>query len=142
MYLLEKRFFIKYFVNTLNVFREQGEVEEMWIKLTSLEIFAITLNNCQIGRFIHCISLFRTHLISLICGRLKQFKSSENRQAVAQRCSVKKVFLEISQNSQENTFFRVSLRPTILLKKRLSHICFRVSFENIPRTPFLTEHLR
>ena len=25
-------------------------------------------------------------------------------EAVAQRCSVKKVFLEISQNSQENTF--------------------------------------
>ena len=28
--------------------------------------------------------------------------------AVAQRCSVKKVFLEISQNSQENTCARVS----------------------------------
>ena len=28
--------------------------------------------------------------------------------AVAQRCSVKKVFLEISQNSQENTSARVS----------------------------------
>ena len=26
-------------------------------------------------------------------------------ETVAQRCSVKKVFLEISQNSQENTFF-------------------------------------
>ena len=29
-------------------------------------------------------------------------------EAVAQRCSVKKVFLEISQNSQENTCGRVS----------------------------------
>ena len=29
-------------------------------------------------------------------------------EAVTQRCSVKKVFLEISQNSQENTFSRVS----------------------------------
>ena len=29
-------------------------------------------------------------------------------EAVTQRCSVKKVFLEISQNSQENTFARVS----------------------------------
>ena len=28
-------------------------------------------------------------------------------EAVAQRCSVKKVFLEISQNSQENTCARV-----------------------------------
>ena len=33
------------------------------------------------------------------------FKYTE---AVAQRCSVKKVFLEISQNSQENTCARVS----------------------------------
>ena len=29
-------------------------------------------------------------------------------EAVVQRCSVKKVFLEISQNSQENTCARVS----------------------------------
>ena len=29
-------------------------------------------------------------------------------EAVAQRCSVKKVFLEISQNSQENTCARIS----------------------------------
>ena len=29
-------------------------------------------------------------------------------EAVAQKCSVKKVFLEISQNSQENTYTRVS----------------------------------
>ena len=30
-------------------------------------------------------------------------------EAVAQRCSVKEMFLEISQNSQENTCARVSL---------------------------------
>ena len=30
-------------------------------------------------------------------------------EAVAQTCFVKKVFLEISQNSQENTFARVSI---------------------------------
>ena len=34
--------------------------------------------------------------------RLKR-KLINNLEAVAQRCSVKKVFLEISQNSQENT---------------------------------------
>ena len=31
-----------------------------------------------------------------------------NQEAVAQRCSVKKVFLEASENSQENTCARVS----------------------------------
>ena len=46
-------------------------------------------------------------------------------EAVFRRCSVKKVFLEISQNSQENTCVRVSFliklqaAPATLLKKRL-----------------------
>ena len=66
-----------------------------------------------------------------------------------QRCSVKKVFLEISQNSQENTYARVSffnkvasLRSTTLLKKRLWHRCFPVNFVRFLRTPFFIEHLR
>ena len=74
---------------------------------------------------------------------------------------VKKVFLEISQNSQENTCTRVSfliklqawgqslffnkvagLRPATLLKKRLWHRCFPVNFVKISKNTFLTEHLR
>ena len=39
---------------------------------------------------------------------LKYVHKVENVEAVARRCSVKKVFLEISQNSQENTCARVS----------------------------------
>ena len=42
-------------------------------------------------------------------------------EAVAQRCSVKKLFLEISRNSQENTSARVSFLIK-LLKKRLYFI--------------------
>ena len=44
-------------------------------------------------------------------------------EAVARRCPAKKVFLQIGQNSQENTSTRVSLeiklqaRPLTLLKK-------------------------
>ena len=59
-------------------------------------------------------------------------------EAVTQRCSVKKVFLEISQNSEENTCARVSF----LIKKRLWHRYFPVNFAKFLRTPFLTEHLR
>ena len=50
---------------------------------------------------------------------------SKKREAVVRKCSVKKVFLEISQNSQETTCARVffakvaSLRPATLLKKRI-----------------------
>ena len=51
-------------------------------------------------------------------------------EAVVQRCSVKKEFLEISQNSQENNCARVSffnkvagLRPATLLKKFSCEFC-------------------
>ena len=66
-----------------------------------------------------------------------------------QRCSVKKVFLEISQNSLESTcakdsfltkfFFNkvTGLRPATLLKKSLWHRCFPVNFAKFPRTRFL-----
>ena len=47
-----------------------------------------------------------------------------------------KVFLEISQNSQESTCVRASFL------KRDSGRCFPVNFANFLRTPFLTEHLR
>ena len=84
--------------------------------------------------------------------------------AVAQTCSVKKVFLEISQNSQENTCARASFlinlqeqnsqentcarvsflikfqAPATLLKKRLWHRCFPVNFAKFLGTPFFTEH--
>ena len=46
----------------------------------------------------------------------------------------KKVFLEISQNSQENNCARVSF--LIKLKKRLWHRCFPVNFAKFLRTPF------
>ena len=63
---------------------------------------------------------------------------------------VKKVFLEISENSQENTCVRVSflvklqtfMRPATLLKKRFWHRCFPVNFAKFIKTRFLTEHLR
>ena len=67
-------------------------------------------------------------------------------EAIAQRCFVKKVFLEISQNSQENTRAKVSffdkvagLRPA---KKRLWHRSFPVNFVKFQRSPFFIEHLR
>ena len=67
--------------------------------------------------------------------------------ADAHTCSAKKVFLEISQNSQENTCARVSFliklqaAPATLLKKKLWHRCFPVNLAKFLRTPFFTEHL-
>ena len=66
---------------------------------------------------------------------------------VAHRCSVKKQFLEISQNSQESTCVRISflinlqardLKPTTLLRKRVWHRCYPVNFAKFLRTSFLT----
>ena len=48
---------------------------------------------------LHFVKFFRTALLSNIC---------ERPEAVVQKCSVKKVFLEIPQNSQENTCATVS----------------------------------
>ena len=69
-------------------------------------------------------------------------------EAVAQRCYVKNVFLEISQNSQENTCARVS----VLIKLQASGLhfikietlgqVFSVNFAKFLRTPFLKKNLR
>ena len=61
----------------------------------------------------------------------KTSKSQSDLGTVARRCSVKKMFLKILQNSQENTCIRVSL-----LKKRLWHWCFPVNFVKYLRTHF------
>ena len=62
------------------------------------------------------------------------------------RCFIKKVFLTICQNSQEYTCAKVSffnkvagLKPGTLLKKRLWHSCFSVTFKTLLRTPFLQD---
>ena len=48
------------------------------------------------------------HTFSQRMTVLLHFSKFKRTEAVVQRCSVKKVFLEISQNSQENTCTRVS----------------------------------
>ena len=72
-------------------------------------------------------------------------RKKHSQKVVARRCSVKKVFLEISQNSLENTNSRVSflmrLRPATLLKKRLWHRFIPMNLAKFLRTPFLTEYL-
>ena len=56
--------------------------------------------------------------------------------AVAQTCSVKKVFLEISQNSQENTC------ANFIKKEALAQVLSCEFSKKFLRTPFFTEHLR
>ena len=61
----------------------------------------------------------------------------DDREGVVQRCSLKKVFLEISQNSHEKTCTRASLFNKVAglrLKKRLWHRCVPVDFVKLLRT--------
>ena len=68
---------------------------------------------------------------------ISKFRSSHR------RCYLKKVFLKILQNSQENACGRVSFlmklqeAPATLLKKRLWHRWFLVNFAKFLRTAFL-----
>ena len=63
---------------------------------------------------------------------------TEHSEAVVQRCFLKKGYLEISQNSRENTsvyFNKVAgLKPATFR-------CFLVNCVKFLRTPFLTGHL-
>ena len=86
--------------------------------------------------------MHRYQFIFLMILILRNFKELVI-EAVALTCSAKKVFLEISQNSQENTCARVSfiikfagLRSATLLKRRLQHRYFPVYFAKFLRTPF------
>ena len=86
-------------------------------------------------------------ILKIFIPILTEIKLRTYAEAVVQRYSVKKVFLEISQNSQENSCARVSflivvgLRAASLLRKRLYHRCFPVNFVKFVRTLFFTEHL-
>ena len=54
-----------------------------------------------------------------------------------QMCSIKKMFLEISQNSQENTCARVC---SFIKKETLAQM-FSCDFSEISKNTFFTEHL-
>ena len=58
-----------------------------------------------LSRFFYFTALKLRYLIPIECLNYPPFTYFT--EAVAQRCSVKKVFLKISQNSQENTCARV-----------------------------------
>ena len=61
-------------------------------------------------------------------------------EAVVQTCSVKGVFLEMSQSSQENTCARVSFLENFNKKETLAQVFSCEFYEIFKNTPF-TEHL-
>ena len=69
-------------------------------------------------------------------------------EAVVRWCSAKKVFIEISQNSQENTCARVSFSIKLqasachFIKKETLAEVFSCEFCKISKNIFFTEHLK
>ena len=112
-------------------------------------VFLASLTELNLNVKFHCISLhfkgIQNPAKNLRCYFLQNLlitcKSSH------QRCSVKKVFLEILQNSQDSTCARVSFliklqaAPATLLKKRLQHRCFPGNFAKFLITPVFAENL-
>ena len=78
------------------------------------------------------LSNFTRYLFSVITF----FFDERHTEAVAQRCSVRKVFLEISQNSQENTSARVSFAITLQAEKETLAQAFSCDFCEISKNTF------
>ena len=68
-------------------------------------------------------------------------KASFYSKATAVRCSVKNVFRNSSQNSQENNCVESVFYPSVLLKKRTNTGVFLWILQNL-REHFFTEHLQ
>ena len=83
--------------------------------------------------------------IKLLCvvsifysGKWKTYCRSSHR-----RCSVKKLLLEILENSQKITCDRVwGLRSPTILKKRLWHRCFPLIFPKLCNISYLCTYLK
>ena len=105
-------------------------------------ILCLTCAVCKFSSSVLCLYYERIfYYESLSLNLSKCFILSE---AVVRRCSAKEVFLEISQNSQENSCARDSFliklscrpRPPTLFKKNIWHRSFPVNFAKFLRTPF------
>ena len=90
------------------------------------------------------MSSLYTHLMILkiyVIMKLSIFLNTDT-EAILQRCSVKKVFLEILQNSQQNTCARVSFLITLqaevcnFIKKETLAQVFSCEFCKISKTTF------
>ena len=86
-----------------------------------------------------CYFLIRSLFLPLLNKLLLQ---SQLGRSSHWRCSAKKVFLKISQNSQKNTCARVSFFIKLPAKKETPGQVFSCEFCKIFKNTFSTEHLR
>ena len=108
-----------------------------------LRIWSHLERNSLMENFIFCAVLDKNKIAWIVPMRDSDFLHENNDsfyRSGRPGCSVKKLFLEILQNSQESTCTRVSFlmksRAATLLEKRLCHRCFPVNFCEIFRNTF------
>ena len=101
-----------------------------------------TSNKYKLLKVLHCTLLVNNKL-----QKTYHLLLANDTEAVVRRCSVKKVFLEISQKFTgkhhcHNLLFNkfAGFRSATLLKS-FWHRCFPVNFAKLLRTPFFAEHL-
>ena len=118
--------------------------ESLYKKVAGLQLATLLKKRLQQRCFLVSFRFFleqlfpRTHRVTG-SEQIQNFLVST--EAVIQRCSVKNVFLIISQNSQENTCARVSflikLQACKFIKKETLAQAFPVNFAKFLRTTFL-----
>ena len=105
------------------------------IKLDSFDVKAIVTKKVAKKRNV----VMEFVLMTLMKAIHKFFKTDpipRLSEAVVQRCSVKKVFLEISQSSQENNCARASFLMNFIKKETLAQVLF-CEFCEISKNTFL-----
>ena len=114
----DKPVFSKFFCSFKDGFNNAINIASRFLRISILSRFSTSR-----------LFSWRKFLIMENIKNTPQMKS----EAVIQRCSINKMFLELSQNSQENKCARVffnkvaALRLANLVKKRLWHRCFPVN---------------
>ena len=105
-------------------------------KSIKYHIMEITVNWHKYESTDHIVSFIEQCMFFLLRSYFQCLRSHR-------RCSVKKEFLKLSQNSQEKICVGVSflsLRAANLFKKRLWRRCFPVNFSKFLGTSFSIEH--
>ena len=88
------------------------------------------------GSYLFKVNKRNTRAMREICSKLK-IKTLEL-EAATRGVLCRKVFLEILQNSQENTYANsLCCKACNFIKKKLWHRCFPVNFWKFLRTPFI-----
>ena len=108
-----------------------------------ITIVSLSLCSNKLGNNFDCDTNLMMLMFSLLISNKKVLSCNwlgTNKKAVAQTCSVKKVFLEISQNLQENTceFYEVS-KNTLFYRTPPLFEQMRFSFDNLTHVVFWTK---